>query len=408
MTGPMPARPPADLSGAVVLFVDDDPELLAGLRRTLHMLRPAWRTRFATSGAEALDVLDRERIDIVVSDMIMPGMTGAQLLAQARERFPGVARLILSGHSDLDSVIAALGPSQQFLCKPIQAPALVEALDRLLGLEHLLDDQSMRDLLRAVTFVPKPADACLRLAEVVTDPGTQLGEIAELVSSDVTLSAEVLRLANSSSLVAGPATVGSVAQAVMLLGLATLRALVEAGGPFCPDVGFPAGIDGAELSRRGRRAATDSRRIAEAEHWPADAIADVVMAGLLHDLGLPILATALPQRWPAAGNPPSQDPRREHDYYLEHLGCAPAHASAYLLGSWGFPDATVQALADQPALPGAPGASAAGLLLTFVRNSSHAAWEPDGEGYLDADRLRHWQQILADQPAQDLAEAPHT
>src|SRR5438477_1546624 len=63
-----------------ILFVDDEERVLEGLRRMLRPMRDEWDMTFATSGAEALEVLARSHPDVIVSDMRMPGMDGAQLL----------------------------------------------------------------------------------------------------------------------------------------------------------------------------------------------------------------------------------------------------------------------------------------------------------------------------------------
>jgi YesN/AraC family two-component response regulator len=60
-----------------VLFVDDEPMVLTGLKRSLHPMRAEWEMVFATGGVEALAAMDRQTFDIIVTDMRMPGMDGA-------------------------------------------------------------------------------------------------------------------------------------------------------------------------------------------------------------------------------------------------------------------------------------------------------------------------------------------
>ena len=83
-----------------VLFVDDEVNLREGLRRMSYLLRDEWEMAFAESGAQALALLSKAPFDVIVSDMRMPGMDGAQLLDEVRQRYPQMVRLILSGHSD--------------------------------------------------------------------------------------------------------------------------------------------------------------------------------------------------------------------------------------------------------------------------------------------------------------------
>ena len=80
-----------------ILFVDDEPNVLDGLRRMLRGMRHQWQMSFATNGHEALEILDGQPYDVVVSDMRMPGMDGVQLLTEIKKRHPTIVRIVLSG-----------------------------------------------------------------------------------------------------------------------------------------------------------------------------------------------------------------------------------------------------------------------------------------------------------------------
>src|ERR1700741_3164612 len=89
----------------VVLFVDDEPSILSALRR---LFRPqGYRVLLAESGAAGLELLEKEKVDLVVSDMRMPEMDGAALLEKVRERWPTVGRILLTGYADIVSTVAA-------------------------------------------------------------------------------------------------------------------------------------------------------------------------------------------------------------------------------------------------------------------------------------------------------------
>ena len=78
-----------------------------------------------------------EPFDVVVTDMKMPGMNGAELLTQVQERHPRTVRIVLSGHADMEASIQGVGVSHQFLAKPRDADALESIVDRACGLEAL-------------------------------------------------------------------------------------------------------------------------------------------------------------------------------------------------------------------------------------------------------------------------------
>lgn len=101
-----------------ILLVDDEPAILSALARELHM--DGYRILAAQSGREALEVLERESVSVLLSDQRMPGMDGVELLMEVRRRHPDVVRMVLSGYADLDAVMAAVndGAVYKYLSKP--------------------------------------------------------------------------------------------------------------------------------------------------------------------------------------------------------------------------------------------------------------------------------------------------
>src|SRR6266446_5341743 len=85
-----------------ILFVDDERKVLDGLKRLLFPFANVWQTEFAVSGAAALAILSTRKFDVIVADMRMPGMNGAELLAEVSRCYPHMVRMILSGTWDLD------------------------------------------------------------------------------------------------------------------------------------------------------------------------------------------------------------------------------------------------------------------------------------------------------------------
>ena len=111
-----------------VLFVDDEAAILSSLRRLLRS--QGYRVLLAESGAAGLEILAQESVDVVVSDMRMPQMDGAQFLECVRQRRPGVQRLLLTGYADIASTIAAInrGEIHRYIAKPWDDQELLLAL----------------------------------------------------------------------------------------------------------------------------------------------------------------------------------------------------------------------------------------------------------------------------------------
>jgi len=98
-----------------IIFVDDELKVLQGLQRMLRSMRHEWDMKFATSGQKALDMLSKSPFDVIVTDMRMTGMDGAQLLREVMKRYPGVVRIILSGQTDQDVFLSSSHLMHQFL-----------------------------------------------------------------------------------------------------------------------------------------------------------------------------------------------------------------------------------------------------------------------------------------------------
>ncbi|MEK7774280.1 MAG: response regulator [Candidatus Zixiibacteriota bacterium] len=101
-----------------VLFVDDEPNILRALVRLFHGDHINILT--ASSGDEALEIMRNKKVQVLVTDNLMPGMQGVELVRRARDIFPDMIRIILSGHSDLEAVLKAVNESEvfRFVLKP--------------------------------------------------------------------------------------------------------------------------------------------------------------------------------------------------------------------------------------------------------------------------------------------------
>jgi len=115
-----------------ILFVDDDPNLLEGLRRMLREKREVWEMSFVESGSEALAVLDGSHFDVVVADYKMPGMNGFELLERVKVAYPHIKRVLLTGQYDEEIFERSGEIVRLHLSKPCAPEDLVEELENIL------------------------------------------------------------------------------------------------------------------------------------------------------------------------------------------------------------------------------------------------------------------------------------
>ena len=233
---------------ATVLFVDDEPNILSSLRRLFRPL--GYKVLTAESGAAGLQVLEQEaRIDLVVSDMRMPEMDGARFLELVRERWPDTIRLLLTGYSDITSILAAInrGEIYRYITKPW------DDNDIQLVVRHALERRALeleKDRLEALTR-------------------TQNDELKALNQS---LEAKVE--ARTSELLSSRDTIMEANKKLKSNFITTIKifsGMIE--------------MRGGNLAGHSRRVADLARRIAVKLGLPANEVQEVFIAGLLHDIG---------------------------------------------------------------------------------------------------------------------------
>ena len=111
-----------------LLFVDDEVAILRALERLLRTHRRDWECAFSDDPFKALDLVDSFAPDAVVSDMLMPGLDGAEFLAEAAVRRPVMARFILSGEVGAGTLVRMAMAAHQCLAKPCRGDVLTRVL----------------------------------------------------------------------------------------------------------------------------------------------------------------------------------------------------------------------------------------------------------------------------------------
>src|SRR5436853_6946052 len=127
-----------------VMFVDDDPRILDGLRDLMRRNRKRWEMTFALGGEAALAECRKRRFDVIVSDMRVPDMDGATLLGHVRDEHPETARIILSGYTEPSAAMRAVPVAHQFLSKPCDAEVLERSIERACSVQGRMRNEQLR------------------------------------------------------------------------------------------------------------------------------------------------------------------------------------------------------------------------------------------------------------------------
>jgi putative nucleotidyltransferase with HDIG domain len=389
-----------------ILFVDDESNVLQGLRRMLRPKRQEWDMAFAASGEEALCLLDEKHFDVVVTDMRMPMMDGAALLHEVMERHPGVARIVLSGHSDLDLVVRSVLPAHQYVSKPCSPEKLQDVISKALEVQDIVSVDTLREMVSRIESLPSLSEAYHQLTEEMNKPEPSIAKVGEIISHDISMSAKILKLVNS-SFFGFARHISSPEQAVALLGLKVIKALVLSVNIFSE-------FHSEELRQyslsglwdHSMRVSTLCRDIAAMEKMDAKMQDECFIAGLLHDVGKLILASTFTDRYNTMLTQVREQNRVVRWMEFETFGTTHAEVGAYLMGLWGLPDAVVESIAFHHA-PMYPerGLSTVGVVHAanwldhayYVLHSNYAI--PDlAEEYLHVagvgDRIEAWKELV--------------
>jgi len=328
-----------------ILFVDDESLVLQGLQRMLRPMRAEWEMVFVESGAKALELMEQAPFDVVVSDMRMPGMNGAELLAEVLKRFPKTVRLVLSGHADRDLVLKCIGSTHQYLSKPCEPEELKSAITRAGDLEQSLRDQNLRQLISRMDRLPSMPSLYVEIVEKLQDPQIGLEEIGGIVAKDLAMTAKILKLVNSAFFGLGR-QISSPVEAVSYLGVDTIKSLVlsiHAFSQFADSKFKDFSIDA--LWVHSQQTAGLAKEIIRLEQGEPKVMDESFVAGLLHDTGKLVLASNFPAEYDQvlqvgrAGNIGLLT-SEENTFGANH-----AEIGGYLLGLWGLPVPVVEAIA---------------------------------------------------------------
>jgi len=334
-----------------LLFIDDEPKVLQGLQRQLRLMRHEWDMHFIGSGREALEFMAARPTDIVVSDMMMPGMDGSQLLNEVVKRHPQTVRIILSGHAEREALLRLVGPAHQYLSKPCDAEELRKAIARAFTLRDLLGNERLKQLTTRIKNLPTLPALQNQLTDELRKDSPSMERIGEIISRDIGMTAKILQLVNSAFFGLGQ-PINSAVEAVIYLGLNTIRSLVMSVEIFSQyDQKTCKSFSLDVLASHSWKTGVMSRCVAQQERQDLKFLDQCFLAGLLHDIGQLVLAFGLQEEYSAVIAQAMTENLPIWQVEQEVFGASHADVGAYLLALWGLPNPIIEAVAlhHQPA-----------------------------------------------------------
>lgn len=388
-----------------ILFVDDEPNILSGLRRMFRAFRHEKDFHFVESGQAALDFMAENIVDVIVSDMRMPGMDGATLLARVQQQFPQSIRIMLTGQADEESILRTVGVVHQFISKPSNPETLREILDRACALQELMANEQLKSLVSSIGQLPSLPSVYAKLQQKLKDPECSLADIAEIIEQDLAMSAKVLQLVNS-SFFGFFKNIDSPSRAVNLLGLDTVKALVLSVGIFSELKPVAAKYFSIQrLWEHSVAVAAYAKKIVQAETDSKEMIDQSFLAGFLHDIGKLILISNLQEQYLEATELAQAKNMTICQAECNILSATHGDVGGYLLGLWGLPGCAVETAAFHHRLDHYPQPSFCPTVAVHAADVIYYRLHPDqchglpvvNMAYLEKagihHRFEHWQEL---------------
>jgi len=325
-----------------IIFVDDEPMILQGLQRMLRSMREEWEMVFVDDGRKALGAMAETPFDVVVTDMRMPVMNGAELLLEVRERYPMTIRLILSGHADKDLVAQCLGVAHQYISKPCDPEQLKGMIRNACVLGGDKISNAVKAILGSIDRLPCMPEVYQALERALADPDSSADLVGDIIQQDMGMTAKLLKIVNS-AFFGLRRTISSPHEAVTYLGVDTVKALVLVNSIFEraePIHTRHLGLD--DLWHHSLATANAAKLIALSQGASRQQAEDVFVGGVLEDVGILVLAANFPEAYDRASGILLAEKVQLTTVELEEFAVTHADVGAYLLGLWGIPPPVLQ------------------------------------------------------------------
>ena len=321
-----------------ILFVDDETQILKSLRRLF--LDSDYQIFTAESGEDGLAVLEKEPIDLVISDMRMPYMDGYQFLSKVKEQYPKTLRIVLSGFADEKVIFKALQKNiaKLYMFKPWENDKLSAMIEHIFATEDVLNSKDLLEKINNIDGLPTIRGNYLKILELL-ESDTDIIDIAREIEKDPSIASKLLQIANSAYY--GFKT-GSIQYAVAYLGLQNVRNIILSASII--DGFSTAGPAGEKINRLWRHAfASNKLLIFIYERFFSHKLPDLASsAGLLHDIGVVFMMKYFPERYVDIINK-WEDGVELEELEREKIGVSHSETGGHLLQWWELPYPIVEA-----------------------------------------------------------------
>jgi HD-like signal output (HDOD) protein len=326
-----------------IMLIDAEHMSLLKTKGALAGVDPFLKITPLTNARDALNLLAREAHDVVIADLLLPGVDGLALLEKVRRLYPTVIRFLVTSNSDYKLTFAAMNVAHQVMQKPLDTPLLWSLISQTAAVLPLIRDDAMRAVIGSVAQLPPAPRVYAELSRLLENPNCGIDDVVKLIGRDPAIASRLLRLANSAFFSHREHSL-DLRPSVVRLGFNTIRNLMLTVELF--DLGSPFGKAlGRELELVQRNAlvlAKISEQLARSTTLTGDAF----VTGLLADIGQIVLLMTQGYAWRDCRATARLYKRPLQDLEEKAFGVTHAEVGGYLLALWGLPYSVVEAVTN--------------------------------------------------------------
>lgn len=392
-----------------VLFVDDDQNILNGIRRMMFKIKDH-EFHYAKSAREALELLKIESVNIIFSDLKMPGMDGFKLLNTIKDEYPHIVRIILSGHADMKTSLDSIKSAHRFIMKPCTRDDLMETIREAAPLSDFLSNEDIKKVVSRIVNLPALPDTYYKIQAEISKEDADMTKVGGYMARDAGLTANILKLVNS-PFFGLPRKIDSVEEAVIYLGLDVIKGLVLSAYFFSKfEIDEHYGFSLDSFKQHSMAVANIAKDIAKSDGLDRKIQDQCFIAGILHDVGKIIIGYSHKDEFFRILKLTALSEINYREAEMNVINASHDKIGAYLLGLWGIERSVVSAVAHHhdPGLSASPeqfhvlaAVHAANCLKHQIGNPrQNSRTEALDTGFLDrlglSERLPEWRKIAED------------
>ncbi|SFI32480.1 Response regulator receiver domain-containing protein [Tindallia magadiensis] len=322
-----------------ILIVDDEQQVLRSLERLF--LPTDYHILTAPGGHEALQLLEKTAVDMIISDMRMPGMNGYDLLSTVKTKYPHIVRIMLSGYSEEKVVMKALldNTVKVYLFKPWNNQEMLDTISQIFETCHLLNNPQLMQLINKSSYLSTIEDTYRKIEKSI-ESEADIAKIAAIIEKDSVVTGEILRLANSVYI---GARTGSLQTAITYIGLDHVKQMIRSTSIL--KLFLSSKKHRFLLNRLWKKSALSQQLYLNLHKYLLDKPVpdNCFSAALLHNIGIMFLLMQFEEPYAQLLLESEKNPEKTTELEMQLCGNSYEEVSGYLLNWWNLPFSVVEA-----------------------------------------------------------------